>query len=427
MGTKVRAVGADIAARGCTESSYGVAPASGYKLLAVRSFALDSERPLGYDPLLGQGRDAMDPYYDAVSVNGDIGVPIDVRGLGFWLHGLFGTDTASSNLAAAGSFTFSAQPTAGSTITLNGVDWTFVASGATGNQTNLGANLAATLTALATNLNASANAEIAKVTYTGTATQLTMAYDVVGLTGNTWTIAASASSNAVASGPTLTGGGYRHQFTSGGALPSKTLELGHTQLVTPVFYRFSGAKFGTLAFDLARSGPANATVNVIAQGRASAGSTIDGSATAYTLDRFSQGRGAIKVGGVQVANVTGGSFSFSNNLEAVETIRADGLIDGVDEGEATATGSLTARFANDATLSAAADNQTPVAMEYSFTHPAGHIFRVVLPRVFLPKPKSQVTGPQGIEITVDWRAAKDATAGYLARVELYNDQTAAYA
>ena len=425
MGSKIRAVGADTVLRGISEVTYGTAPASGYKLLSFKSFELDSETPLGYDPLLGQGRDAADPFYEAVSVSGDVGIPLDVRGLGFWLHGLFGTDT-STQVGASGDFYFSAQPTAGATIVLNGVTWTFVASGATGNKTNIGANLAATLTALASNLNASADTEISKCTYSATATQLLVVHDTVGTTGNSYTLASSATSNAKPSNNTLWGGGWRHEFTSGAALPSKTLEMGHTQLVTPVFYRFTGAKFGTLAFDLARSGPANGTVNVIAQGRASAGSTIDGSATAYTLDRFSQGRGAIRMNGAQVGNVTAGSFEFSNNLEAVETIRSDGLIDGVDEGEATATGSLTVRFANDVALNAAIDGQTPVALEYTFSLPAGWLFRVQMPRVFLPKPKTSVSGPGGVQATFDWRASKDATAGYLARVHLVNDLSAQY-
>jgi len=386
---------------------------------------LDSERQLGYDPLLGQGRDAADPFYEAINVNGEIGVPFDVRGLGFWLHGLFGTDTATQ-VGASGDFFFSAQPAAGSTITLNGVDWTFVASGATGNQTNIGANLAATLTALATNLNASANTEVAKCTYAATTTQLLMTFDTVGTTGNTYTLAASATSNARPSNSTLWGGGWQHQFTSGAALPSKTLELGHTQLVSPVFYRFAGCKFGTLSFEMSRSGPANGTLNVIAQGRAAAGAPIDGSATAYVLDRFSQGRGQIRVNGNVVGSITAGTFEYTNNLEAVETIRSDGLIDGVDEGEAQATGSVNVRF-GDNTIPALIDSQTPVALEYVFSLPAGWLFKWTLPRVFLPKSKASVTGPGGVEVTYDWRAAKDATAGYLARVVLVNDQSAAYA
>ena len=51
------------------------------------------------------------------------------------------TDTVEFNNAAAasatGTYTFVANPTATQTIILNGITWQFVASGATGNQTNI--------------------------------------------------------------------------------------------------------------------------------------------------------------------------------------------------------------------------------------------------------------------------------------------------
>lgn len=425
MGTKTRILGADALLRGITEVTYGTAPTSGYKLLAFKSFGLDSERPLGYDPLLGQGRDAADPYYDAITVSGDIGIPLDVRNLGFWLHGLLGTDT-SANVGAKGDFYFSALPAVNSTITLNGTAWTFVASGATGNQTNIGASVSATVTALATNLNASASPEVAKVTYVASGNRLLMTFDTVGTTGNTYTLAASATSNATPSNATLWGGGYQHQFTSGGVVPSKTLEVGHTQLTTTQFIRYLGCMCGTLTFDMSRTGPANGVVNVIAQQRTSAAVTIDGSATGYTLDRFSQGRGSIRLNGAPIANVTAGSFEFSNNLDPVLTIRSDGLIDGVDAGEARANGSITVRAGSDTTISDQVTAETPVQIELTFSKPTGEIFQIYMPRVFLPKPKATINGPGGVEQVFDWQAAKDSTAGYLARFYLVNDQSAAY-
>lgn len=421
-----RTLGANAVLRGITEATYGTAPASGYKLLAFKSFGLDSEQPLGYDPLLGQGRDAADPFYEAITVSGDVGIPLDFRNLGFWLHGLLGTDT-SSNVGARGDFYFSALPQANSTITLNGTTWTFVASGATGNQTNIGASVSATVTTLATNLNASAATEVAKVTYVASGSRLLMTFDTVGTSGNTYTLAASSTSNATPSGPTLYGGGYQHQFTSGGTLPSKTLELGHPELTTPQFIRYTGCNFGSMSFDMSRTGPANATVSVVGQARTAAGSTIDGSATGYTLNRFNQGRGSIRVGGQQIAYVTAGSFEFNNSLEPVETIRSDGLIDGVDAGEARATGSVTVRASVDTALTSAVSAQTPVTLEYTFSATTGEIFQVYLPRVFLPKPKFEVSGPQGVQASFDWQAAKDSTAGYLARFYLVNDQSSAYA
>ena len=164
------------------------------------------------------------------------------------------------------------------------------------------------------------------------ATTLTMEFDTAGTTGNAWTLAASANSNATRSAATLIGGGYQHLFTAGGATPSKTLEVGHTQLATPSYRRFLGVNLNDFSFSLAPRGVASARINAVAQQRTLAAASLDATPTAYVVTRFSQGNGLIKVGGTQLAYVTAGEFSFTNSPDVVETIRADGLIDGVDMG-----------------------------------------------------------------------------------------------
>lgn len=226
-----------------------------------------------------------------------------------------------------------------------------------------------------------------------------------------------------APGTTNDAGVYTHLFTSGGDLPSLGLEFGHPKLTAPVFYRYPGGKFDGLKFDMGRTGPAGGTVNVIAQAETEAGSTIDATPTNHVLTRFSRGRGTIKVDGVQLANVTGGGFNFSNHLSPVETIRDDGKIDGVDETESTADGSITVRFSTDTTLADAIDAETPVELEYGFSIPGaeGYALTFHLPRVFLPKKKGEIKGPGGIERAYDWRAAYDSVAGYMLRATLIND------
>lgn len=312
---KTRAYGADCVLLAGFEATYGTSPADGYHRLSFREATLGAERPLGYDPLLGQGRNAQDPFYEAIKDDGQIGIPMDLRGLGVWLKGLFGAPTT-----------------------------------------------------------------------TGTDP-------------------------------------YTHVFVSGGSIPSLSLEVGHTALTTPKYFRHKGAKLGGLSFDMARTGPANATMDVIAQGETEAATTLDATPTTHALRRFNQGSGTIKVGGSQLANVTGGRFQFSNNLETVETIRSDGLIDGVDETEATAEGSIDVRFSTDTTLSAAIAAETPVAMEYAYSIPGaeGYLLKFELPRVFLPKKKQEVRGAGGIQASYDWRAAYDSSEGYLLRVTLVND------
>jgi len=319
--TKSRAYGSDAQLLAVVETTYGTLPGSGYTKLPFSQSSVGAERPLGYEALLGQGRDAADPFYEAITVAGDVEVPVDLRNLGFWLKGLFGAPATTDN----------------------------------------------------------------------------------------------------------GGGAYTHLFTSGGDLPSLAFELGHTKLTTAKYFRHAGAKLGSLAVAFARSGAAKATIGVIAQGETESGSTIDASPDTLALRRFMQGNGTIKVGGVALANVTGGRISFSNGLAPVETIRDDGKIDGVDETEATAEGSVDLRFSTDTTLSSAIAAETPVALEYSYTIPStSHHLKFILPRVFLPKKKNEVRGPGAVQVTYDWRAAKDDVAGYLLQVSLKND-VASYA
>jgi hypothetical protein len=397
MGTKTRILGADAVLRGKTESAYGTPPTSGTFLLSFKSFALDSERLLGYDALLGQGRDALDPFYEAINCNGDIVVPMDHQNLGFWLAGLFGGTDPAEATHALGNIVFASQPADDATITTGTTTWTFKATGATGTQINKGATLALTLAAAVTAMNASTDAETTKCTYSANATTLYYYFEAAGTSGNSHQIAASTSpaSNGTASGATLAGGG-----TAG------------------------------LYFDMARTGPINATVNVIAQGRTSAGtSTEGGTSTSFSLARFSNGSGSIKLNGTQIANITAGSIELNNSLDPVETIRSDGLIDAIDTGEFRATGSMTVRAGTDTALSGAVTAQSPVTIEYQLTHPLGYSFTLTLPRVFLPKPKSSVTGPGGVEQVFEWQAAKGQASNfqYLCRAVLINNYSSAYA
>jgi hypothetical protein len=55
-------------------------------------------------------------------------------------------------------------------------------------------------------------------------------------------------------------------------------------------------------------------------------------------------QGSIKRAGSPVGNLTGGSVTYSNNLEKIETIRDDGLIEGADPNIAGLTGRIDVRF-----------------------------------------------------------------------------------
>src|ERR671910_302663 len=70
-----------------------------------------------------------------------------------------------------------------------------------------------------------------------------------------------------------------------------------------------------MALEFTRSGPAAATISAIAQGETRFGTTQGGTPTSLTFSRISQFQGSIKRAGNPVGNLTGGSVTYSNNLE----------------------------------------------------------------------------------------------------------------
>lgn len=106
---------------------------------------------------------------------------------------------------ATGSIAFTVNPTAGQTISFSGSTVTFVASGATGLQVNIGANLAATLTSLLAFLTASADTNLVTATYSLSGTTLLIQAVTGGTAGNSKALATTVT-GATTSGATLTGG-----------------------------------------------------------------------------------------------------------------------------------------------------------------------------------------------------------------------------
>lgn len=118
---------------------------------------------------------------------------------------------------ASGSVVFSSQPQAGQTVVLDGTTVTFVASGATGNQVNLGPTLGDTIVALAAMVNASADVNLTLLSTQayppspGGAAQgsgantLLVTSKAGGVAGNAYTLAAGTAPVTV-SGATLAGG-----------------------------------------------------------------------------------------------------------------------------------------------------------------------------------------------------------------------------
>lgn len=294
------------------ESVYGTAPASGsyWKVPFSRS-TLGSEQNLIEDDLLGLGRDAQPPSRDAITADGEINVPMDVRYIGVWLKALFGD-------------------------------------------------------------------------------------------------------------PVTTGTGpYTHVFTSGSwAIPSFSAEIGMPDV--PYYAMVSGCKLDSMSFQMQRSGLVTATMNVIAQGETTGTVSNVGTMQQETVTRFGSFTGSISRNGSQLANVVQGQVTYNNSLDRVETIRADGKIDGVDPGKAMMSGTIDVRFA-DTTLLDQAISGAACELAFKYQIDASNSLEIVAHDVFLPKPKVTIEGPAGVQASFAWQAAYDSVAGQMATATLIND------
>jgi hypothetical protein len=106
---------------------------------------------------------------------------------------------------ATGAINFTGQPAANDTFTFKGVVFTAKASGAAGNQFNIGGSLSATIDAMVTVLSASVDPAVSLATYSNVGgTGLGVTLKVVG-DGSSFTLAESCA-NATVSAAALTGG-----------------------------------------------------------------------------------------------------------------------------------------------------------------------------------------------------------------------------
>ncbi len=403
------------------EPAYGVPPVSDWEKFAFVSSDISAEQPLLPSDLLGQGREPRAPFRDVITDAGNLVIPVDCRDFGRWLEFLLGAPTSSAN-PASGNITFTANPNNGDTITLNGVAWTFVDAGPVGNETEIQVSLDATLLELASNLNASLVAELELATYSATATMLSVVHGTAGAAGNSYTLA-SNNANAKPSGTSLSGGGYTHLYHSGAdILPSFALEIGHEKV--PAYFLHTGCILDSMALNFQRSGAANATLNVIAQGEARFNGSQGGTPTRRAFKPFSQFNGAITRNGVALANVTSAQFTYSNGSETIPTLRNDALIEGVDPTTLAATGSIDVRFA-DTTLIDDAINGTPIELELAYRLGGldGNHFSLAwtFHEVYLPRPRVPISGPGGVQTSFNWQAALSESLEKSVTVTLKND------
>ena len=220
--------------------------------------------------------------------------------------------------------------------------------------------------------------------------------------------------------PITTGvGPYTHEFRSGSwTLPSMSIETGMPEV--PRFAMYSGCVLDQLSWQVQRSGLLTATARLVAQGETIATTTGVGTPAELGLKRFGHFNGAINRNGSALGNVVSAEITYANNLDRIETIRSDGKIDGADPTMAALTGRIEVRFA-DSTLVTQAINGDPCELVFAYVLPSGESFTFTTHAVYLPRPRIEISGPQGVQATFDWQAAKGTSPARMCTAILTND------
>jgi hypothetical protein len=221
--------------------------------------------------------------------------------------------------------------------------------------------------------------------------------------------------------PTTTGveAPYSHEFQSGSwTLPSMSIETGMPEV--PRYAMYSGCVLDQITWQVQRSGLLTATARLVAQGETVGTTTSAGTPAALELKRFGHFNGAITRNGTALGNVVSAEITYANNLDRIETIRSDGRIDGADPSIAALTGRIEVRFA-DQTLVTQAINGEACELEFAYVLPSGESFTFTVHAVYLPRPRIEISGPQGVQATFDWQAARDSVVGRMCTATLVND------
>jgi hypothetical protein len=213
-----------------------------------------------------------------------------------------------------------------------------------------------------------------------------------------------------------------HTYVSGAlALPSMAIEIGMPEV--PSYGMNVGVRANTMKIQLQRSGLLNATMSLIAQGETRTTTSSAGSPTEAVIERFSQFMGEIKRNGTALGHIVSAELTYTNNLDKVEVIRPDGRIEDADPAMVGVTGMVNVRFADTVLLDQATSGD-PCELSFGWAIDPDKSLLFTIHSAFLPKPKTPIQGPGGIQAAFAWQAAKDPVLQKTCTAVLVNDVTA---
>lgn len=216
--------------------------------------------------------------------------------------------------------------------------------------------------------------------------------------------------------PVTTGAtNFIHTYQSGSAtLPYNSVEKAYTDITR--FERVAGVRAGSMSVSLAPDGAAQATIGLMGLAETTAATTGAGTPVVTSFSRFFNVQGSISRAAANLGLVTSAEFEFSNNMEMVPTVRNDYRMEDIEEGLASASGTITMRFPDHAIYDAATATASPASLGIAWTIDANTSITFTFGRTFLSKDGAPIEGPRGISQRFRFIAGPHATTGVMQAV-----------
>ncbi|MCF8094471.1 MAG: hypothetical protein K9J79_03830 [Desulfobacteraceae bacterium] len=229
--------------------------------------------------------------------------------------------------------------------------------------------------------------------------------------------------------PTTTGTStpYTHKFTVGDIQPSLVIEHKFADASAAIAYaKFNGCKIGSWSLEFGGDGEVVSSFEILGADENINDVAYDSGPVEPSFQRFQMFQAQIKEGGSTSAIITEGDFTVNFGLDAdtARPVGNNGRLSDIFEGILEASGNITALF-QDRTLIDKAINSTETSIALGFTNGDLEIW-ITFNEVQLERNTPEVSGPQGVTLSLPWQAYyDDATDVSVVVVELTNNNDGA--
>ena len=194
---------------------------------------------------------------------------------------------------------------------------------------------------------------------------------------------------------------YTHVYKPGDDQPSFVFERGFPDI--GVFEKFNGCKVSQLAMTLGGDGALTAAIDVMGAKNTVGSAAYSADPTTHAEGRFSNFQASLQEGGIDVGIVTTADFQINATLDGNQyVIGSKGFRRDIPEGLIQISGNLTALF-KDKQLLEKAINGTETSLKFGLDDGINSL-EFHFPEVEFGRSSPAVEGPQGVVVTLPWRA-----------------------